>query len=146
MFKNTAILTIKDKELPIRLNVDKLFVLRVPEMIDITGETDEEYHSRRNTFFSWLLGLPKRRRQSTYVPGRRPMPEPLLISVDPKHVPFFKAWIVDNSPNKINCGLKVMGILGNIILHGTFPNEISTNGNISLMYDTLTQNEKTSVV
>lgn len=126
-------LEIDGLKIPIQLDdiqVNQLFETPEPEMIDIRGETDDEFNSRRNSFFNWVCGLPKSRKKSTFIAGRAIFCEPLQVFIE-EHLSVFET----RGLKKCDAVLHINGVSSNINLLGMFVSEYSSDGYVTLHYD-----------
>lgn len=123
------------QKFPIDLN---LLDLRASEqqLVQIGGETDDEFHSRGNTLLRTIFGLPKKRKPITgYVHGYRQLYRPLHIRISTEQLSIFSEWFNDLLTFKKECIITdtVTGIIYTLI--GTFPVSYTSTGEIELSYD-----------
>lgn len=129
--------TIEFELLKFPIDVD-LAELRASEQqfIQLGGETDDEFHTRRNTLWRTIFGLPKKRKPITgFVPGYRQLYRPLHINISTNRIPIFSKWFDDLLTFKKECIItdNVTGIIYTLI--GTFPVSYTSAGEIELSYD-----------
>lgn len=127
-----AILNIDFNQIPVEFEPTKLATKL--EYVLIGGESDGDFHSRRNTFGRWLFGLPKKRIEPI---GRFPVPPKnvgLSLKVKIEDLNIFKEWM-----HRGLCGMKSdCEIYADDKIYtfiGVFPIEWSDGGNVKLLYD-----------
>jgi len=104
------------------------------EYVLVGGESDEDFHSRRNTFVRWLVGLPKKRNESI---GRFPVPPKYIdvsLKVKTEDLEIFREWIHRDFGNlKSECIIHADDKTYTFL--GAFPSELIDDGNVKLSYD-----------
>jgi hypothetical protein len=112
------------------------------EQIEInTGESDEDFATRRNTLSRWVLGLPKKRKpgHKTYVAGRL-QTKPITIIVNRNDNDIFENWAIDTS-ERLSLGKKDCVLItgdGTFRLFGVFVEymeESELTSNVKLRFD-----------